>query len=124
MTSQFGQRMLPAPADKRNIDMTAFDNLLPGSSQGKVPMKQMAPQTANQNAGFGQIRPQQSMIGGQRMMGNMASMVQSTPMASQGMMGNQAMMGQSNFSQTLQPHNVQNGNAKKLSNQDLADFLG
>ncbi len=134
-TSAFGQQNQTATQSK---DLSAFDNLLP--SKPKVSMNAMhsnqrsmtpssqpfagTPQSGMGNMGMfvsaGAARIGGGMMGSQQpMMGHQGFMGAQGMMGSPGMMGNmtqQNVMGQ-NMSQS-------NAGTKKLSNQELADFLG
>ena len=95
-----------SPAPNKNIDLSAFDNLLPSSNQSKKPMNAMMQQprpVQPMGSGFGIPRqPAPAMTGGSMagvmgnpgMMGN-TRMAGVQPMAGGGFISPQGMLGQS-----------------------------
>ena len=129
--------------------MSPLDDLLPSSRSGKVPINKMANRPPATTAAFGQATPQTgvmprpNVLAGTTMMAPIGQMAPATPMqgmmggppvmggtgmmANPGMLGSQGMLGNTGMGQPLKPTataSSQNGDIKKLSSQELADFLG
>ncbi|KAK2168103.1 hypothetical protein LSH36_20g02028 [Paralvinella palmiformis] len=136
VSSGFGQMGNPEQ-NKKNIDMSPLDDLLPNSGMSKVPINKMATNPSTGVTGFGRAAPQSGTMSRPGMItnaGTMPPMRQMAPpmpmqsiMGNPGVMVNQGMRGSMGVGQVPRPPTgmgSQNGDVKKLSNQELADFLG
>ena len=139
--SNTGIRPTSTTSSKQSFDLSAFDTLIPSTSQPKMSLNQM---TGGQsqvgsyplNTSFNsmnsmsnqQMRPQtmsgsSMMLGQQGMMGNQAFMGHQSMMGNQSVMGNQGFMGQQNIMR--QPHPAMQGQFNmSMNNMNVSQNQG
>nr|XP_022321420.1 SCY1-like protein 2 [Crassostrea virginica] len=139
--SNSGIRPTSTTNSKQSFDLSAFDTLIPSTSQPKMSLNQM---TGGQSPGGSyplntsfssmnsmpnqQMRPQtmsgsSMMLGQQGMIGNQAFMGHQSMMGNQSVMGNQGFMGQQNMMR--QPHPAMQGQFNmSINNMNVSQNQG